>query len=104
MRQHRFNPTPVYLDYVGDPEYLDRINALLDEAETRLSPCPFCGGRAIMVASLVYNSPATLAQCSVCKCRTGWETQGYYFFADKHVSLEQTIEDAVDTWNRRVSP
>lgn len=103
MKRGRYAPTPNSIQFVGEPEYLNHINALLDEAETRLTSCPFCGGRAVMDAIIYISAPATRALCSRCSCGTICKTSGYNFFTGKNTTLEQTIETAVDTWNRRAA-
>lgn len=53
----------------------------------KLKPCPFCGGRAVMVEGK-YQAPGKFsATCGVCFCSSPWET---------------SEENAVHTWNRRV--
>ena len=102
IRKGRYDPTPTTLKFVGNAEYLEHINRLMDEAEKRLLDCPFCGGHAVLEGGTYLADPATIATCTECKCRTLFRARGYYLVTGQHVTLEETIETAVATWNRRV--
>lgn len=57
-----------------------------------LKPCPFCGGREIIIRQVLYagiDKPRFYAQCQKCFAQTaiGWSTKS----------------GAVKAWNRRVN-
>ena len=62
----------------GEPERGLNVN---DE----LKPCPFCGGKAMMV-----NWDADWVECSVCHARS----EGFTVYSSKELAKE--------AWNRRV--
>ena len=61
-----------------------------EKSETKLEPCPFCGGEAYVDSAVIFfNLPKSLrwrAECSACHART----------AEKG-----SREEAVRAWNRR---
>lgn len=59
------------------------------ECDERLKPCPFCGNKAIMHQSIA--SRKYFAKCMMPYC-------GAAVFSAKN-----TIDEAVDAWNRRVT-
>ncbi len=61
----------------------------------KLKPCPFCGGEAELSMHF-WASPTTVvtyyAVCTKCSCRM--QHSGY--------NDEETREDIIEAWNRRV--
>lgn len=55
--------------------------------DNKLKPCPFCGGEAILAENA--NSEELLVECCNCYAHTG---------------LYCSEQEAIDAWNRRVSP
>ena len=53
----------------------------------KLNPCPFCGGKAILSEDKRYNVHSVF--CNECYIET---------------SLQNTEQEAIDAWNRRVMP
>jgi Lar family restriction alleviation protein len=55
----------------------------MEEKESKLKPCPFCGGNAILYIDCGYY----IAECENCEAMSG-----------EHKTAEETIE----AWNKRV--
>lgn len=66
-----------------------------------LKPCPFCGGKAVIVSNTTaYHMFTYRAICSSCKAQMGYRNhcydgRGKLFF--------ETKEEAIEAWNRRVT-
>lgn len=65
-----------------------------------LKPCPFCGGRAQISKHTVNDGQchfqSGVVHCITCGCRTS------EYIIDGYLGVENTIDDAVKAWNRRV--
>ena len=66
----------------------------------KLKPCPFCGGAAQINKHTVNDGQchfqSGLVYCTICGCRTS------EYIIDGYLGVEDTIDDAVQAWNRRV--
>lgn len=67
-----------------------------------LKPCPFCGGEAEIVMSIIpvaiyANSPAVLVQCKGCCAEMHKIINPYTDFA----SVESKSKGLAEKWNRR---
>ncbi len=63
--------------------------------ETKLKPCPFCGGKAkfqTVDKSMLYNRDLVWVFCSQCKAESNRFESNLYSSA---------VEDAAKAWNRR---
>ena len=65
--------------------------------DNELKPCPFCGGRAIIVPTLLIlnesGGPCWTAGCTDSDCISYWKLQ--------EKQPKQTRGEAVSAWNRR---
>ena len=59
--------------------------------ETKLKPCPFCGGEA----KVYIEDKAVSIGCSKCLCGTAWMNGAS--------TTEKKIEVAAQDWNRRIT-
>ena len=65
-----------------------------------LKPCPFCGGKAVIVVNYSERLPTHRVKCVVCNAQMGthhvcYDGRGTRFF--------QNDEEAINAWNRRVT-
>ena len=63
----------------------------------KLKPCPFCGGKAVIVTDNHECTSEIYVQCNECFCRT-----------DTYANIgnradEECIKYAVEDWNRRTN-
>ena len=94
------------LQYLGGVERAENLNAMMQDAETDLSRCPFCGGFAEMVGIMAYTQPGVRVRCRRCGSSTPPVYEGVSFImrpymAKKTLTLEQAIERAVEIWEQR---
>lgn len=64
----------------------------------KLKPCPFCGGKAIIVTNFSGSVPTHRVRCTSCNAMMGspnvtYDGNGPMFF--------EIIDDAVQAWNMR---
>lgn len=74
------------------------ISPLLEKPA--LKPCPFCGGKAVIVVNYSEILPTHRVKCVVCNAQMGthhvcYDGRGARFF--------QNEEEAINAWNRRVT-
>ena len=72
--------------------------------ETKINPCPFCGGRAYLERSHrafidAETTKVTFVRCTVCNARSGRVNIADY---GNSSSSWEASEKAVRSWNRRV--
>jgi len=89
------------MDWIGGPERLQAVQKSMEEKESTLALCPFCGSQPFLKGVWAYNRPAIIAFCPACGCRTSWQTEGLDIVDRKRWTLEQCITEAVARWNRR---
>lgn len=63
-------------------------------SETKLKPCPFCGGEAVLES---YNARKGFEACIQCNGCTA------YVPTITYDTEEEAIEKAIKAWNRRVN-
>lgn len=63
-------------------------------ADTKLKPCPFCGGEAKIKHTRYWNSDTSFVECSNCFARSD-EVEKSFSIASDVVAIER--------WNRRVN-
>lgn len=61
-------------------------------SDTKLKPCPFCGGEAKL--RKLNKDRGYFVLCSKCGCRTP-------YFRYRYAPIDDLREDAIDTWNTR---
>ena len=61
-------------------------------SDTKLKPCPFCGGEAKL--RKLNKDRGYFVLCSKCGCRTP-------YFKYRYAPIDDLREDAIDTWNTR---
>ena len=66
-------------------------------AMTELKPCPFCGGKAILVAlSVCSGYIACIAECH-------FESAKFWDNMLEHEEEKKWFKKAIEAWNRRVN-
>lgn len=61
--------------------------------ETKLKPCPFCGGIAEIKHDFYDNDQHSYVRCRGCRCK----------ISDVQISTEYSSDEkAAERWNRRV--
>lgn len=68
-------------------------------SQSKLKPCPFCGGEAILCKELEPDGycsyKVAFVECDVCGAKAGkYIIDGYY-------GTNETTRDAINAWNRR---
>ena len=77
------------------------------EIKAELEPCPFCGGKSVMMECKVFLDDGIMVMCSRCKTRQAITLINHQrLMADgmdesTRYTREQAIEKASREWNRR---
>ncbi len=89
------------MEWLGGELELQRVRALMEELEQGLSPCPFCGARAVVRGVFRYDSPGAMVECPLCHCGTLAFITGFNYLTEENETLEKCVKKAVSRWNRR---
>lgn len=74
------------------------LQPLIEAAEQKLKPCPFCGGIAEMENT---HTPSYWVECTDCNCQVG--DQMSHELYDDIPTHKMSIQNACNAWNTRVS-
>ena len=72
--------------------------------ETKLKPCPFCGGKAELHRSKVYLDDAVQIHCTQCNVHTPKRLINHLAYRsgeEIYITEQVAIEHACYDWNRR---
>lgn len=69
-------------------------------SETKLKPCPFCGGEAAIYAD---KFDKVTVWCERCGVKMGIELEDGCVLVNGWQATFETIEDAIKAWNERGS-
>ena len=67
-------------------------------SENKLKPCPFCGKKVLIA---IDNYEKALITCEDCKLLFGVEVENGTELIDGWRATFDSIEEAVEAWNRR---
>ena len=99
-------------DYFGNEEINTHLReaignkAMLQELlkriqSTTLSPCPFCGNKAVVTMSTVYYLFGLKIECKNCRCSTGVYTNGFNLLTRKQETALDCLSNAYQKWESR---
>lgn len=94
-------PSTYEFKIIGGADRLRAIQQHMCSMEKQLSPCPFCGGPAVIHGSFTYACPCVKVKCSQCGCGTEIRIEGAYVGEKKPKTLEQRMDEVTEKWNRR---
>ena len=77
--------------------------------KAELEPCPFCGGKAVMMECKVFLSDGVMVECSRCTARQAVKLIDHPKITvngldeSTRYTRDQAIEKAAGDWNRRAT-
>ena len=67
-----------------------------------LLPCPFCGNKAEVKATMIFSYLGVLIKCKKCSCGTAPESEGMVIGKHKRfISYQDALENTIKIWNCR---
>lgn len=101
---HRFTGTPLVeykMKALGSIQHAKELDKRMDQLEPGLHPCPFCGSPAYVRTVWAYSAPGIKVECSRCHCGTNLYLQGFHLVKQEHITIEQAMDKAVNSWQKR---
>ena len=104
--RHNYGTDKNIVDVLGGQDAWDLLADFANPLQG--AECPFCGGSPHITLTDVYRRPAVKIECDRCYCGTMLMVSGAHphFDADgtfswKPVTIEGSLSDALNRWNRR---